>query len=73
MNIFLERTRISDANGSGVVLSCGMIHWALIRVPPMNSGWWREFNAPDVVRRRLWSGSTADRGLVLLRADGYGR
>ena len=38
-------------------------------VTPINSGWWREFNARDVARLPLWVCSTADGGSVQLFAD----
>ena len=38
-------------------------------VTPINSGWWREFNARDVAQLPLWVCSTADGGSVQLFAD----
>ena len=49
-----NKTRMSDANSSGLVLSCGLFHWALVHVAPINLGWRREFPASDVVYRRVF-------------------
>ena len=60
------KTRISDANSDLSSLR-GPFHWACCMLDsgtPINSGWWRGFNARDVAQLPMWVGSTADGGSV---------
>ena len=52
-----------------VVAYCRHVDCMLDSVTPINSGWWREFNARDVAQLPLWVCSTADGGSVQLFAD----